>query len=151
MKWEDYKHEFEFDGSWRDIYVLNTGLADWQLVIDLLKTDIYEPQFNVDGDKAIFPLSVDEIFMIRNEASSYLLFKVDSIQLNCHFFIEAEIEFDFDPREIKSEFDAQRIFNFMRRLGVLLNKEVILTPENWQEYLIFTFSPLTDEIKYIVS
>lgn len=62
MKWEDYRVEFEFDGSWRDIYVLNTTILDWQLLIDFLCSDIYEYCCTVNGEKSELLSSAKEIF-----------------------------------------------------------------------------------------
>jgi hypothetical protein len=37
MDWNKYKKEFEWDGSWRDLYILNTDISHWQPLIDLLR------------------------------------------------------------------------------------------------------------------
>ncbi len=149
MKWESYKHEFEFDGSWLDIYVLNVEVADWRLTVDMLESKEYQHQLYINGEKSSFPLSAEDIIDKRDDIWAYASFKVNSIQLNCHFFDETQIEFDLDPRDVKSELEAQHIFSFMRRLGQLLNREVILTPENSPQIPIFKFSLLTNQIEHI--
>lgn len=41
MDWTNYAAEFSFDGSWLDIYLLKTGVAEWQQLLDLLKSSGY--------------------------------------------------------------------------------------------------------------
>lgn len=149
MKWEDYKVEFEFDGSWRDIYVLNTAVSDWQLLFDFLRSDIYEYSCTTGEEKTILPFFAKEVFEADYEFKPLLKVNVDSVILNCHFFTDEEIEFDIDPREILSERQAEAIFTFMRQIGQTLNKEVVLTPENLQDAPIFKFLPSVGEIQYI--
>ena len=149
MNWEDYKAEFEFDGSWRDIYILETSDSEWQILIDFIRTNAYEYSCFVGGEEAALPIRVNGVFEPDYEFRPLLLIKAGSVILNCHFFTEEEIEFDLDPREITSEFQAEQVFTFMRQLGDLLKKEVILTPENYQSYVIFKFSPSVGKIQYI--
>ncbi|CAN5518693.1 hypothetical protein BH18ACI3_BH18ACI3_03320 [soil metagenome] len=149
MKWEDYRVEFEFDGSWRDIYVLNTTISHWQLLIDFLRSDIYEYSCTIDGEKAELPSFAKEIFGADFEFKPLLHLTVGSAILNCHFFTDEEIEFDLDPREIQSERQAEQIFVFMRQIGELLDKEVILTPENLQDVPIFKFLSSNEQVQYI--
>ncbi len=149
MKWEDYKAEFEFDGSWRDIYVLNTTISHWQLLIDFLRSDVYEYSCWIGGEKAILPSFAKEIFDADFEFKPILHLNVGSVTLNCYFFGDDDIEFDLDPREIQSEREAEQIFTFMRQIGEIMDKEVILTPENSQKVPIFKFLPSIGKVQYI--
>ena len=143
MKWEDYAAEFAWDGSWRDIHVLETSLIDWQLMLDFLRSSRYEFHCNF-GDCE----SAAEIFSREYECKGYLSVNIGQLTLNCHFFAPDEFEFDLDPRDVKGEAQAKSIFDFMCQLGRTLNKEVILTPENTSGTLIFKFSPITQKVEY---
>ena len=147
MKWEDYSVEFEFDGSWRD--VPNTTISHWQILVDFLHSNIYEHSCTVDGEKSELPSLAKEIFDAKHEFKPLLHLTVGSAILNCHFFTDEEIEFDLDPREIQSERQAEQIFAFMRQIGELLDKEVILTPENLLEMPIFKFLPGVGKLEHI--
>ena len=149
MKWEDYKAEFEFDGSWRDIYILKTSVSDWQLLLDFLHSDVYEYSCTIGGEDATLPQRASEIFDADHEFKPLLSVKIGTVIVNCHFFTEEEIEFDLDPREIKSEIQADQVFGFMRQVGHAVSKEVVLTPENMQEMAIFKFHPGANELQYI--
>lgn len=61
---------------------------------------------------------------------------IDEIQINNHFFIENEIENDISPKEINSIQDHEKIINYMINISSLLNKPIILTPENEQETIL---------------
>jgi hypothetical protein len=69
--------------------------------------------------------------------------------LNCHFFGVDEIEFDLDPREIGDSDQFERLVGFMRLLGELTGKVVLLTPENFKERPILRYSPDTRQIVWI--
>ena len=151
MNWQDYQLDFEFDGSWRDLYVLNTTIYDWQRLIDFLRSSPYLLIYKVDFEETSLPQLVEQVFTKRNEASPLLSINIGSVILNCHFFTEDEIEFDIDPREIVSAVQSEQVFAFMRHVGQLLNKEVILTPENEPRIVIFRFVPSTETLEYISS
>ncbi|MES9685390.1 hypothetical protein ABWK22_21315, partial [Gottfriedia acidiceleris] len=52
------------------------------------------------------------------------------IMFNCCFFSYTEIEFDIDPKEINSETDVKIVFEFMRKISMVLGKESIITAES---------------------
>ena len=65
----------------------------------------------------------------------------NGVLINCHFFSEDEIEFDIDPKEVKSKSKADDVFEFMKNLSKILVKESILTGENSPEYPLVTVNP----------
>ncbi|HEX8834064.1 MAG TPA: hypothetical protein VF719_07675, partial [Abditibacteriaceae bacterium] len=88
----------------------------------------YRYTLEVGGQESILPEKVHEIFAEREGISNARLhLYVGSVVVGCNFFAEDEMEFHIDPRDIKSKADAEGIFKFMRQIGDLLNKEVILT------------------------
>lgn len=148
MKWEDYKHEFDFDGSWRDIYVLNTSVDNWQRLIDFLHSSVYQINFFAGGDEVALSQQAAEILDLCPDSSGYLEILLGEVTLNCRFFCEQQIEFDFDPREIHSEIQAKQVFDFMCQLSQSLSKEVILTAENAEDLVIFR-ATTDNRIEYI--
>jgi hypothetical protein len=139
MNWISYKNEFAWDGSWRDIYILNTTIEDWDKFINFLRNNGYsaaalpDDLSNIFTDDAIRPL---------------LTINVAGVTLNCHFFTEKEIELDLDPREVTGEDKAKELFNFMGAVGRALQMTVRMTPENLSERPIFEFSPETGTLSY---
>jgi len=139
MSWEQIASDFAWDGSWRDIYVLNTSEADWQAVWDILLEWTPPASFSVSGKIESMPLGVEAA--LESETDSLLSFYVGPIQLACHFFSAVEIEFDFDPRQVSGETEIEQLDRFMRLLGDATGKQVILTQENDQEAIIARYSP----------
>jgi hypothetical protein len=148
-KWEEYRDEFDFDGSWRDIYVLETSVLDWQTMVEFLGSGVYEYSFSLDGETANLPACISDLFDIEWASRGYLELRVGSVRISCHFFTESEIEFDLDPRDVKSSVEAEQVFAFMIQLGRLLNKEAILTLENFPQIPIFKFVPDSEQVEYI--
>jgi hypothetical protein len=139
MNWSEYKREFSWDGSWRDIYVLNTKIDDWQDFINLLRNS----EFPVDG----LPDDLPSIFSDA-EIRPLLTINVGGVTLNCHFFRTEEIELDLDPREVTEVEKANELFRFMEAIGCALRKPVRMTPENLKDRPIFEFWPETGKVSY---
>jgi hypothetical protein len=74
---------------------------------------------------------------------------IDNIQVNAHFFIAEEIENDITPNEINSIDDHNKLMNYMTNLSKVLNKTVVLTPENEADFVLISVDK--DEIKINLS
>lgn len=149
MEWRQIAPDFAFDGSWRDIYVLATTLSDWQVVLDRLRQFEPAPIYRVDGEARAIPDRAEEAFVSRTSAGVLLSFSIGKAVLNCHFFVVDEIEFDLDPREIGDSEQFEALVGFMRLLGKLTAKVVLLTPENVRERPILRYSPDVQEIVWV--
>jgi hypothetical protein len=147
IRWEICKQDFEWDGSWRDIYIFKTTLHDWQTLSDFLRTT-YELKYSIDGEQQAFPKLVNKAFAVRANASALLNFQAHKILFACHFFSPEEIEFDIDPREIKSQSDINVLLNFMQRIGNVLCKPVVLTPESGREFPIISYEPASQKFQH---
>ncbi len=147
IPWQTCKKDFEWDGSWRDIYVLQTTLGDWQVLSNMLSKN-YKISFQVNGSAQSFPASVDEVFAIQKRASPLLTLSVENIHVACHFFTPDEIEFDIDPREITSQSDLDALLGFLRFVGDTVNKPSLLTSENGREYPIITYNPISTQFSH---
>jgi len=118
------------DGSWRDLYVLGTSAAGWNVLLDLVRSGkMGDASFLVDGEPSAMPDRVEEVLAIHDRASPMLRLSVDGLNLNCHFFVEGEIEFDLDPAEL-TEPRFAALLAWMRLLGTALRRDVLLTDEN---------------------
>ncbi|MGL4965019.1 MAG: hypothetical protein ACRC67_27580 [Inquilinus sp.] len=149
MDWRQIAADFAFDGSWRDIYVLSTTLSDWQVVLDMVRELEPAPIYQVDGVARALPDRTEDAFESRASAAVLLSFSIGKAVLNCHFFAVDEIEFDLDPREIGDSDQYERLVAFMRLLGELTGKVVLLTPENFKECPIPRYSPDTRQIAWV--
>lgn len=133
--WEDIKWIFEPDGALRDIYVQEVSLNDWRTVIDLINekykvnygdTGEYKDTNQIDKDYVIEYLT-DKTGGIESKSA---LISLGKIRINCHFFLEDQIEFDIDPKEVKSIEDFELIEGFMLEISKSIGNQITLTDEN---------------------
>ena len=150
MDWSELKKEIYYlDGSWRDIYVLQTNRRDWEKWVDYVNENYRVDWFNCKTEKEEQNVDFSVIEEYWNGAvdlrSSANVF-VDKIQINAHFFTESEIENDIDPREFNSIDDHHKLINYLANLSKLLNKQVILTPEDTPETILMKIDE--NSVKY---
>ncbi|BDU25344.1 hypothetical protein [Flavobacterium sp. GSB-24] len=137
--WEEIEWIFEFDGSLRDIYVENVTIEDWKILIDFLNLN-HLTQYGVTGENEIKnEIDKEYLILMMNDETDTMECKtvsiiIDDIIINTHFFSADEIEFDIDPREIKSFEDYIKVVNFMNQISKILNKPLILTGENQKDF-----------------
>ncbi len=136
LAWEQVACEFDFDGSWRDVYVLGVERHHWALILDALRSSSFGLSFQGGGVEATFPISLDGFF--SGDSSVLLLVDIGGPLMACHFFSPDEIEFDLDPREFSEQRHLDGLIRFMRLLASACQRPAILTPENLQEAPIIT-------------
>lgn len=145
MIWQSLKKEIYYeDGSLRDVLIKNASKSDWIKWIDFVnqyhdiafyngKTERNEPKIdkNVILDywtKKHIPCSNVSIFL-------------ENITIKCYFFDDLEFENDLDPREFKNIEDHHNLINYLDSVSNLLNKEIIVTPENTPEEILISRKP----------
>jgi hypothetical protein len=127
------KKIYYVDGSLRDIYIHNTSKEDWQVWADFVNENykisfhIYETKVN--EDKVNLSKIFDYWCGVHDNCSTATIY-IGDIQVNAHFFDDQEIENDISPKEIKSIEDHNQLLGYMVGLSNVLNKKVIMTPEN---------------------
>jgi len=139
--WIEVKEEFEVDGSLRDIYVLGICVDAWNEFIKKVKHEGYPFKFMHGSSEQALPDSFYKIKELQQTNPTTLFIWIDNnIQVNCHFFMETEIELDISPREIKSSTEYKKVTSFMRWLSNTLRKPAILTHEGSQGQVILSVS-----------
>ena len=138
-QWNELKEEFETDGSLRDIYIENITVTEWDNFLDYTKSSKYKLEFT-HGDQSI---QIPENFSLikelqETEPTTLFIWLGEKIQLNCHFFIENEIELDLSPYDICSEIEFGVLLEFMENLARVLKNRVIHTHEGMQEQVILS-------------
>ncbi len=146
---KNYEEAFDCEGSLRDIYVESISRDDWNKFLKLAKSDKYRPSFWINGGPALIPSNLNELFYPQMDASLLLEIDVSGVKLNCHFFLDNELELDLDPREVTSDEKAEAILAFMSQLGRVLGREVVMTAENRSTAVIFRYDPSVDNVTYV--
>jgi hypothetical protein len=148
IAWETVRDEFAFDGSWRDIYVFGATIADWQRMLEVIRSAGYRLTYFRADQPTELPTKAADAFPLPDECDRRLSVWFADVLANCHFFTVDEIEFDIDPREVKGQQELNALFGFMRCLAQATDKDVVLTAENMPELTIFRVSPGKPVIEY---
>ncbi|MFL0803297.1 MAG: protein export chaperone SecB [Agarilytica sp.] len=137
--WSEIKEEFGVDGSLRDIYVEEIDPALWKIFIEAVRSSVYKHEFTHGGVIIGFPDDLPEIKRLQETNPTTLaIWLNDKVQVNCHFFVETEIELDISPRDIVGEHEYQVLTSFLEWISSILKKRVILTHENTQDQVILS-------------
>ena len=139
-QWTQFKKEFEVDGSLRDVYIEDINLAKWDQFLDFIKLSKYEIAFRHGGNLQSLPDTFSSIKNLQDAEPTILSIKLNAnFCLNCHFFIETEIELDLSPRDVSSEADFEVLLEFLEKLSSSLASRVALTPEDTPEQAILSY------------
>jgi hypothetical protein len=147
IRWDICKEDFRDDGSLRDIYISPATLADWRALYPLLRA-YPGVEYLVDGVVQPPPDSVEQVFAVRPSGSPVLRFTVGRALVVFHFFWDEEIECDFYPNDITSQIDLDALLSFVRQLGDVTRKRVVITPENVRQCPFITYSPESREFEH---
>ncbi|RKF05090.1 hypothetical protein C8N26_0490 [Tenacibaculum lutimaris] len=152
INWELLKSKvYDWDGSWRDIYILNTNVYDWEKLIVFLNQHCKLAWYNIDTDKNDCKIDLSQIKNGWNSGEGLLsvakIFIKDKIQINLHFFTPEEIEFDIDPREFNSIEDHNELMKLLIDISLNVGKQLIITAENHSDYSLIT----VDKNKIIIN
>lgn len=143
---KDVPEVFEIDGSWRDLYVLDTTVEDWKEMLRMVRDrKTIDYTLRIEDQAAAIPEPPEPVFMRSGEVGWSLSVNIDGLILNAHFFGPEIIECDIDPRELTAN-RFYELLDFMESLGRRLKKEVRLTPENRSEEPIVKYDPIVDRI-----
>lgn len=130
VEWSEVRDELFPDGTLRDIYVLDTSIADWQRVLDGLRRGAFALDYALEGATAALPVNASVLFADERLHMSRLRIALGSVTIHCHFFQVDQIEFDIDPRDIEGQGELTAVVDFMRLVASACGKDVLLTPEN---------------------
>lgn len=140
-EWRDVKNEFEPEGSLRDIYIEDINESVWNLFLSNLPDSDYELCFTHGQEVVALPQSFAEIRKLQETEPTTLGIAIeDGIWINCHFFMESEIELDLSPKDIDTESKYKNLIGFLLWLNLGLRKPVKLTHENSQTDIILCLS-----------
>jgi hypothetical protein len=65
------------------------------------------------------------------------------VSVNCHFFVDWQLELDISPRGIFGPIEHDAVFDFVEQLSVELELPADITPENSETTPFMTYSPAT--------
>lgn len=140
---------FRNEAALRDIYVLETDRQDWQTFFPFLRTSPYTVEFLIGGERRPLPERVEDLFALTQ--AHHLVIRIDKehLAVNCYCFAEEGMEFDIAAKDFQDETTIReqiaRLLDFIRTIGHILNKVIILAPEVSPHFPLFRFDPSTKE------
>jgi len=119
------------------MYVFNMSRDDWEKFLSVASSR--NPTYSFDGEAQSLP-SVGRLFAEKG-GSHLLAIQVGSASVNCHFFVDSELELDIDPREVRSASQHDQLLEFAEAIASILQKPIVVTPENTPETPLLSFEP----------
>lgn len=140
--YSELSSDFNPDGSLRDIYIFECNSELWNTLIENISRSTYKHEFWHGDSPFALPSNFNSIKKLQETNPTILkLFLPGNIQVNCHFFVESEVEMDVTPNEITGESKFNCLVSFLKWLSVVVNKAVVLTYENSPEQVILSVEP----------
>jgi hypothetical protein len=139
--WPTIAADLAPDGALRDIYVREIGLAEWEQVWRAIQTRYAPVRYSIDGEPAPLPAHAADAFAVRPAGSPLATFDVGPVELACHFFDRAEIEFDLVPNDVTSPAIFAPLLAFLQALATWTGRPSLLTHENRPEDIIVQVRP----------
>jgi hypothetical protein len=140
--WADY------GGALLDVRVDDTTIDHWQRVTDAIR-DGWPSSYSEDNEPLALPAAIADV--LRRSTSRTCFWEIrltPTVQANCHFFIEGEIEFDLDPRQILSASDLDAVCAFVQAVGRAVRRPVHVCEEGgppWPQDDL-RYDPIADEV-----
>lgn len=97
--WNNIKDEFKNDGSLKDIIGFKTDFNDWKKILKYINSN-YKTLYLFNNEKMEYYELKEEHF---SSGEINLNFNIKDISMSCNFFEEEQIQFTFNPKDIKSE------------------------------------------------
>ncbi len=119
--WADYA------GALLDIYIADTDIDDWRIPVEAVRQSGWQLTYSEDGEERSMPGDVEDVFAhCRNVALVWRIWPSEQISINCHFFVDPEMEFDANPREIQDHPAFDALCEFITTLGRAVGKPVLV-------------------------
>lgn len=136
------------DGTLRDFYIFGVSSDDWKHFIALAPSLAEHSVFQWGERKVPLPSSFSNIAALSKTDPTILSLWISGNVVNCHFFVESEIELDFAPHEFQTELRWKSLIAFFQEIVDAIGKKGVITQENSEEDIIDEIMP-NNSVEYI--
>jgi len=113
----------------------------WNIFIKKIQKSSYRLEFTHGDNTKNIPESYEQIKKLQNtDPTTLFIWLNETIQANCHFFIDSEIEIDVSPHDITNEHNFLALAAFLKWLSKELCTRVCLTHEASPDLEILCFN-----------
>ncbi|MEV6341596.1 hypothetical protein AB0M12_43625 [Nocardia vinacea] len=128
LLWEDVKAFFDADtmGALPDIIVEDTSEADWEALLDLVRSQRWVWAYGeVDPDQSLPSPSV----LLSGSSETLSVWPAPGFQVNFFPYSPESILFDVDLRELQGQPGLDLLCDLLRLIGRNLGKPVLMSAE----------------------
>ncbi len=152
LAWDDVWEWFdpELNGVLPDVYVPDATVADWQAVVDLVRSAGLAYEYAVDGRVVRMPHRVEDMLDLRGEAGVTLkVWLLPDVLAIFWLYCAEQVDFDVDLRELQGQQRLDVLCRFMRALGRRLGKPVVMTPEGSDAVPLIAYEVESDRVVFL--
>ncbi|MET9656721.1 hypothetical protein [Streptomyces sp. NPDC006510] len=114
------------EGGLIEIYVLGTGADEWRRVLDAISRGVNK--FSILDLESGSPVEISEV-RLSGDPGCRLIIQIAGQNWSTDFYSVEFVDFQGDPRDVRSDDDLVRIIHFMSLLSEVTGKRAILLPE----------------------
>lgn len=135
LLWDDVKAWFdpEVNGVLPDVCVPDATMADWQAVVDLVRSKGWAYEYVEDGRVRRVPARVEDMLKRGAEAAVMLrVWPIREVMVIFRPWTAEQVDFDVDLRELQGQERLDVLCGLMRAVGRRLGKPVLMSPEGFE-------------------
>lgn len=152
--WDEVKDWFdpEVNGVLPDVWVEDTSIADWQSVLDLVRSAGWRHEYAVGGRSAQLPVrALDILDRPDDETVELRVWPAEGMLAIFRMYAVEQVDLDVDLRELQGQDRLDLLCEFLRALGRTLGKPVVLTAEGCPANPLLGFVPAADRVMVLAS
>ena len=123
----DVKDDLAPDGALREFCILGISQAEWDRFIAVAPKLAERSVFQCGGQELPLPSRFPDISAMQKQNPTTLHMWVSGAEINCHFFVETEIELDFCPSDFQDEEKWDGLVAFLQAVVDAIGKKGIIT------------------------
>lgn len=154
LLWDEVEDWFDpqTNGVLPDVRVEGTSVADWQAVLDLVRSSGWPCQYAVGGRPSELPdRAADMIERPDDETVDLRVWPAEGMLTIFRMYGVEQIDFDVDLRELQGQDRLDLLCGFLRSLGRMLSKPVVLTPESCPDLPVLGYVPAADRVMMLAA
>ncbi|MGX1886807.1 hypothetical protein [Streptomyces sp. NPDC055287] len=149
LQWDDVSCFFDpgLMGSLPDVRVPDASVEDWQAVLHLVEAKGWKWQYS-EGD-TVLPVPRAQTVLARPadaECPNLRVWPTADVLAIFRFHDAEEIDFDVDLRELQGQERLDVFCSFLREIGRLLGKPVLMEPEGDCGHPVLGFEVEADRV-----
>lgn len=129
IKYAEIIHSMSQEGGGLiEIYVLCTSADDWRRTVEWMREENLIDSFTYMDEEVPAQVTSD-LFEENGDTSFQMAIQIGRQVWTTGFYSSTEIDFQGDPRSIRSVEDLVQIVDFMKGLSQVMSKRVVLVSE----------------------